>query len=374
MRTLTQQEAEDILYGACIYGTGGGGDLKEGLRIISEIYSNGIQVRIVSLEDVEKDWLIASPYYVGSVASPKKEIAEKLENLPKSKENVSVLAAKSLQNALGKKLDAVIATELGANIAWAMETAAFLNIPLVDADPAGRAVPDIAHTTFNIFDIPIAPFALANKYGDVLIVQSVANHGRAEDIARNFAISSGNIAGMCDHPISGERLMSTVIRDTLTNSERVGQARRLANEQDSSPINPICEAGKGRILIKGTVTSSNWKDVTGFIEGDITITSLDGNDCLSLWFRNEHMVARNDAGIVSIIPELITVVNLKDGHPILNPNCKEGLEVAVITYPAPKPWESEKGLAIFGPEYIGEDRAVYSQLKSLEEFSHTKQA
>ncbi|MEH7123021.1 DUF917 domain-containing protein [Bacillus sp. JJ1503] len=374
MRTLTQQEAEDILYGACIYGTGGGGDLKEGLRIISEIYSNGKQVRMVSLEDVEKDWLIASPYYVGSVASPKKEVVEKLENLLKSKENVSVLAAKSLQKALGKKLDAVIPTELGANIAWAMETAASLNIPLVDADPAGRAVPDIAHTTFNIFDIPIAPFALANKYGDVLIVQSVANHDRAEDIARNFAISSGNIAGMCDHPILGERLMSTVIRDTLTNSERVGKARRLANEQGLSPINPICEAGQGRILIKGTVTSSNWKDVIGFIEGNITISSLDGKDYLSLWFRNEHMVARNGDGIVSIIPELITVVDLNDGHPILNPNCKEGMEVAVITYPAPQAWETEKGLAIFGPEYIGENRELYSQLKSLADFSHTKQA
>ncbi len=86
------------------------------------------------------------------------------------------------------------------------------------------------------------------------------------------------------------------------------------------------------------------------------------------------MVARNGDDIVSIIPELITVVDLKDGHPILNPNCKEGMEVAVITYPAPQEWETEKGLAIFGPEYIGEDREVYSQLKSLGEFSHTTQA
>ena len=49
--------------------------------------------------------------------------------------------------------------------------------------------------------------------------------------------------------------------------------------------------------------------------------------------------------------------------PILNPNCITGMEVAVGTFHAPKVWESDKGLSIFGPEYIGLDRDTYFEIK-----------
>ena len=363
LKTLSQQEAEDMLYGACIYGTGGGGNLEEGLQIINKLYTSGKRIQLVPLDEAQDEWLIASPYYVGSAAPPKKELMDKLNKLPASNENVSVLAARALEQSFGRKLDAVIATELGANIAWAMETAAELGIPLIDADPAGRAVPDIAHTTFNIFDISIAPFALANRYGDVLIVQSVANHDRAEAIARSFAISSGNLAGMCDHPVTGRQLKQSVVPRTLSKSEAAGKAMRTAYEKGESPAELVCKAGNGKLMIKGRITSAEWKDVIGFIEGDVHIESFDGEDRISLWFRNEHMTVKRNNELIAIIPELISVLDLKTGKPILNPACEAGMEVAVLTFPAPKVWESEKGLAIFGPEYIGLKTDTYQNLK-----------
>lgn len=158
----------------------------------------------------------------GSVAPPSDEIRHRLALLTELPDEVSTLAARALQDYLGKPIQAVIATELGGNTSCAIETAIRLNVPLIHEDPAGRAVPDLAHTIFHIFDVSISPFALANRYGDTVIVQHAVNHDRAEQIARSFATISGNLAGVCDHPIDGSRLKQSVIPNTLTLAERVG--------------------------------------------------------------------------------------------------------------------------------------------------------
>ena len=365
MRTLNQQEAEDILYGASVFGAGGGGDFDAGLELIRGIYRNGKEVKIIHLDEVEDDWFIASPYYLGSVVPPQKDVAAKLANIEVFKEHVSTIAALALQSSLGRKLDAVLATELGANVAWAMEVAASLEIPLIDADPAGRAVPELDHTTFNLHGVSIAPFALSNEYGEVIIVKSVANHDRAEEHARAFAVASGNLAGICDHPIDGEKLKKSVIEGTINASEQMGRALRLANGKGNSPVASMLEVGNGNLLIEGVITSAAWEDKIGFIEGTVDITSFEQNKTLNLKFRNEFMYAESEGEIISIIPEIITVIDLDTGLPILNPSCKEGMKVAVLTFPAPEIWESEQGLSLFGPGYIGLDKEIYSTIKEF---------
>lgn len=370
MRRLQLTEVEDLLYGACIYGTGGGGSLDEALETVRRLYAEGNQVTLASLEEIGDEWLITSPYYVGSVAPPSEEIRHRLAHLTELPDEVSTLAAKALQDYLGKPIQAVIATELGGNTSCAIETAIRLNVPLIDADPAGRAVPDLAHTTFHIFDVSISPFALANRYGDTVIVQHAVNHDRAEQIARSFATISGNLAGVCDHPIDGSRLKQSVIPNTLTQAERVGRARRECLEEVRSPIENIVVAGNGKLLIEGTVLEATWKDVGGFIEGTVIIGENDHlNPLLTLWFRNEFMIARRGEEIISVIPELISVLDRHTGIPILNPTCQTGMEVAVITLPAPAYWESEKGLSIFGPTYLGLENDLYLALKKLDSWA-----
>lgn len=368
MRKLTLQEVEDLLYGACIFGTGGGGSLSEGLELVRKLYANGKAVSIISLDQVEDDWLIASPYYVGSVAPPPEEVRKRLEGLPVLPDEVATLAAKALQDYLGKELKAVIATELGGNTACAIETAIHLGVPLIDADPAGRAVPDLAHTTFHIYDVSISPFALANRFGDTLIVQHAVNHDRAEQISRAFAATSGNLAGVCDHPVDGKRLRESVIPGTLSQAEKVGRARRLSRAVGSIPAYAIAAAGNGSQLIHGVISEATWEDVGGFIEGEVTIVPMekDGSEPLTVWFRNEFMIARRGEEILSIIPELLTILDHTTGEPILNPSCQAGMIVDVVTFPAPAAWETEKGLSIFGPAYIGMEREAYDTLKEKE--------
>ncbi|MDF2680581.1 MAG: hypothetical protein K0R47_1771, partial [Brevibacillus sp.] len=289
-----------MLYGACIYGTGGGGSLTDGLALVRKLYADGKVVTTISVEEVGDDWLIASPYYVGSVAPPPEEVKKRLAGLPVLPDEVSTLAARALQAYLGKEMKAVIATELGGNTACAIETAIQLGVPLIDADPAGRAVPDLAHTTFHIYDVSISPFALANRFGDTLIVQHAVNHGRAEQIARAFAGTSGNLAGVCDHPVDGKRLKETVILGTLSKAEQVGKAMRQAREQGSTPAQAIAAAGDGRHLYYGVIRKATWEDVGGFIEGEVTIDPIEkcSDKPLTIWFRNEFMIAKQGEEIL----------------------------------------------------------------------------
>ena len=49
MKILTRQEAIDILYGCTVVGTGGGGSLEVGLRMIEKDYEEGKKLKLVSL-------------------------------------------------------------------------------------------------------------------------------------------------------------------------------------------------------------------------------------------------------------------------------------------------------------------------------------
>ncbi|WP_342514644.1 DUF917 domain-containing protein [Sporosarcina sp. FSL K6-1522] len=366
MRILSLQEAEDILYGACIHGAGGGGSLKEGLALLKAIYERGQQIKLISLDEVEDAWLIVSPYYVGSVAPPTAEAALKLEGLEVMEGNPSVFATLALQKHLKQEIKAICATELGGNTAWAMDVAAQLNLPIIDADPAGRAVPDLAHTTFNVFGASITPFALANRYGDSLVVESVVNHDRADQIARSFASVSGNFSGICDHPLQGDRFKEIVIDKTLTKSEQLGRARREALEQQKSPIQALLTKPNVTLITEGTVIQSDWRDATGFIEGDFVVEPFGHTneaEHFSIWFRNENMYIKKDEQLISIIPDVITVLDFETGEPILNPTCKVGEKVAIVNISSPEIWTTEQGLEVFGPNYIGMSNEDYNGLK-----------
>lgn len=351
MRDISLQEAEDILYGACILGAGGGGSLEEGLQLVRNIYERGQSIRIVSVDEIEDDWLVVSPYYVGSVAPPSEEIVEKLKGLKEVPGNPSVFATKALQDHLGKNVNAICATELGGNTAWAMDVAAAMQLPLVDGDPAGRAVPDLAHTTFNVHGASITPFALASRYGDHVIVEAVVNHDRADQIARSFAMISGNFSGICDHPLDGKRFKEYIIPNTLSRAGSIGHARRTGLAYD--PVAAIVRETDARLLTMGAIVESEWQDANGFIEGIIVVEDNDTKDTWNIWYRNENMFVKNGNELISVIPTIISILNRETGEPILNPQCRKGMEVAVVTFPSPDIWTTKEGLEVFGPKYIG---------------------
>ncbi|MGE5485656.1 MAG: DUF917 domain-containing protein [Ignavibacteriales bacterium] len=360
MRILDRQARRDVLLGCAVLGCGGGGDLDRGLQQVEDFEARGLRLRLAGLSDVPGDRMVGSPYYCGTI-SPEgsRRLDPSVEGLEQVCPNEPAVAFQALEEAMGGSFYGVLSTELGGgNTAVAMTVAAQRDLPLIDADPAGRSVPELIHSTLSLGGVSIAPFAVATRYGEVVVVRRVPNDARAEALARSIAVLSGGRAGVCDHPVTGARLKTTVIPGAISHAEKVGRALREAREKGRDPVAAVAEQGGGAVIFEGTVCEdSRWHDRNGLTEGFVLMEGFDrfgGREC-RVDYRNEHMVARLDGQIAVTVPDLITLLERESGQPVLNPVIKGGTRLAVVAMPAPAAWRTPAGLRVFGPAYAGLD-------------------
>ena len=199
MKKLNKQDLHDILLGAAIVGTGGGGSLTEGIKLVDKAYDEGCEFILAEVNEIPDDALIGSPYNCGSIGKLSTKQQKKYNELPQIKEAKEVAAIKVLEEYIGKEFYGVFATELGGgNTAAALNVAARLGKPIIDADPAGRSVPCLQHSTLFLNKVSITPMGLANNFGDTMVISSAANDDRAEILARTMAVSSFNSVGVVD--------------------------------------------------------------------------------------------------------------------------------------------------------------------------------
>lgn len=356
MKKLTRQEIIDILYGCTIVGTGGGGDLQLGLDLMQEDFDEGRELFMVDSYEIPDDAYIGVPYMCGSPASLN-TTDEKYARLPQLGYPESLLAFKTLEEHFGTKFYGAVSTELGgANTAYALHAACQLGVPIVDADPAGRSVPELQHSTFYVKDVPMTPIALATQFGDTMVIKDIVDDMRSEDIIRAVAIASGNRIGVADHPVTGRVLKESVIPNALSYTMKLGEALRLAKEKGEDAAEKIVEAGKGKILFRGIVSEWKVEETGGFIYGDTVlqgIGSYEGHQ-YKVWYKNEHLVSYLDGKVDVSVPDLICIVD-KNGEPVTNPNYENGMELTVFALPAPEIWKTERGLEVFGPRSFGFD-------------------
>ncbi|MFQ5794274.1 MAG: DUF917 domain-containing protein [Candidatus Bipolaricaulia bacterium] len=352
-RVLHRQELRDLLLGAAILGTGGGGSLKQGLEFTEEDLAAGRRFQLMSLSELPDDALIASPYVCGSI-SPEEGKGSRSDPTIAA----CVTAFQELATYLNEKFSGVVATEIGGgNTAIALSVSARADVPIIDADPAGRSVPELQHSTFCIHQVLIAPLAVVTPAGVVVIIKKVTDDSQAEKIARDLAVASGGQAGVTDHPARGAILKNSLIPGTLSTALEIGQSVRQARASGSDPVQAALDAGSGYLLFRGTLTQADWEIRAGFTVGQLTVqggTGYEGHR-YEIWYKNEHIISWFDGEVDITAPDLICVLEAETGQPIINPNAQEEMQVAVIGYRAPDMWRSEEGLRLFGPKHFGYD-------------------
>ncbi|MBQ9015274.1 MAG: DUF917 domain-containing protein [Firmicutes bacterium] len=357
MRTLTKQEVTDIIYGCTILGTGGGGTLEGGLEIVESDFEEGRDFILADLDEVPDEEMVAVPYVCGSVSPLTEEEEKKYAGLPSMEVTEAMRSFQVLEEYFGRPFYGVVSTELGGeNTADAFHVAALMGKPIIDADPAGRSVPELQHSTFYINDVPIQPLAVATPFGDTAVLNNVVNDFRAEDLVRAMAVVSKNIIGVTDHPTDGKTLKKSVIPKAITYAMDIGKALREANESGSDPAKAIAETGGGKVLFRGTVKEHGYDTIDGFTIGEVTVTGKDDfeNHEYKVWFKNEHIISYLDGKVDVTVPDLICIID-DEGVPVTNPFYEKGQGLNIIALPAPELWKTEKGLEVFGPKSFGFD-------------------
>ncbi len=310
MKELTKQDVHDILLGAAILSTGGGGSIEEGLEVVNQAFEDGLVFKLADLDDLDADDLIGTPYSCGNVSPLTPEQQIEYDKLPKTKETVEVSAIKSIEKYFNKKLAGVVATELGgSNTAMALEAGARLNIPLIDADPAGRSVPYLQQTTYYIKDIPIFPLAISNKFGDTMIITNTVSDERAEKLTRAAAMASFNQVGVVDHIGHWKDLRDALIPNTISLCLKVGHLARQSQEKKVNLAHAIVNELDGYFLFKGIVSETKWEDRDGFTYGDIYIKGEDEfeGDKFRIWVQNENIISWKNDEIFITVPDSINL-------------------------------------------------------------------
>ncbi|MCL2056056.1 MAG: DUF917 domain-containing protein [Oscillospiraceae bacterium] len=354
MRELTKQALYDILNGCAIAGTGGGGSLSEGLELIDRGLADGGVFKLAALDELPDDGVIGVPYCCGALTSQENN---PLAHYPELSEPLGVLAAQAMERYLGRGFAGFMSTELGgANTAQAFYTAAAMGRPIVDADPAGRSVPELQHSTFFLHDIPITPMAVADAYGNSAIIDKVVNDERAEHWARALAVASNNTVGVLDHPAKVSEIRGAVIEGAISYAEKLGAALRMAKASGEDTAQAVIDAGKGKRLFDGVVTLAEFEDRDGFTFGTIVLSgekSYSGHE-YKIWYKNENIISRLDGEIHVTVPDLICMLD-EFGDQQVNPLVKAGQRFTVFALPAPAQWTTKRGLECFGPRSFGFD-------------------
>jgi uncharacterized protein len=358
MINLQRQDLYDILYGCTILGTGGGGLLSKGLALIDKALEMGKTFTLVDFSEVPDEAWIATPYMCGSISPPDPKLDAQYAGLPVLDEPMPYLAYRALEEYFGTSFYGVTSTELGGgNTAEALYVAALLGKHIIDADPAGRSVPELQHSTYYLKGLPIYPMACANQFGDVAILPHVVNDVRAEALVRAMAVASKNRMGVADHPAQAKTLRDAIIRGAISYAWKLGKAFR-ETKAAGQPVAPVIAAiGGGFMLFQGTVSRHHFDTLEGFTVGDVYIRG-EGDYAGSeyhIWFKNEHMAAWRDGRVDASVPDLISVFNEDTVEPNLNPYFNEGMKVSVVGLPAPAEWRTPAGVEAFGPRHFGLD-------------------
>ena len=377
MRRLNKQEITDILVGCTVLGTGGGGNLATGLDYLRKDLEAGRTLDLMPLSELPDDALVATPYGCGAPAAEGDEVDPQFADLPRLDDSAAVLAFQKLSDYMGKPFTAVSTTELGGeNTAEALHIACVLGLPVLDADPAGRSVPELQHSTYYVKGEPIYPLSVATNFGESVIIENVPNDLRAEAIVRAIAVASGNEVGVTDHPMTGRVFKRSVIPDAISYAENIGRILRecgyepgagakscpaASTEPDAGPkpcpdaAAKIAAACSGKAAFRGTLIEAPWELRDGFNYGTIRLAGIgeyEGSE-LRITFQNETMAAWQDDHLIATVPDLICL--LDDGRPFTIPNFRDGMIMDVVLLPAADIWRSPEGVAVFGPRTQGVD-------------------
>ncbi|MBS7633757.1 DUF917 family protein, partial [Candidatus Bathyarchaeota archaeon] len=150
---MTYQELLDLVDGAAIFSSGGGGSSEGGYGIADKLTSEGYKARLVAPSEVPNEARVVNFACVGATTALDYD------------SEAAVKTLKTLEEYAGFSAFATIPVELGGfNTLAAVDVAARHNIPVTDADGAGRAVPEVHLKVYTIDGIPLTPMVAADAH------------------------------------------------------------------------------------------------------------------------------------------------------------------------------------------------------------------
>ena len=351
--TITHEDIADLCAGSVFLATGGGGDPYVSQILVEQSLRKYGSVGLVPLDAVPDDALVVA---IGEVGAP----TVSLEQLPIGTECLDVVDR--FEAWVGRKITHLVSFEVGgANSVIPLITAAAKNIPLIDGDGMGRALPEAQMMTFAIEGVCPGP-AVAVDYTGGSIYFDTKDTLLYERQVRNIAMAMGGMVFTAEHPMTGSEAKRAIVPGTISFALQVGQvlsANYGSAKQVEGPPRALFEQsdyGVLKHLYTGKIVDINRKIVGGFDVGEARIEAV-GSDAppLTLSIKNEFLVARLGDKVVASVPDLITMVDHESSSPINSERVHYGQRVTVFGIGCPPHYRTEKALQVVAPRNFGFD-------------------
>lgn len=357
----TKQDCEDLVRGCVIYGTGGGGDPKKGLKLLLNALEEGLALEWVDVADIPDDAWTCSPFGMGSIAPLSPETSKEMKRFGLLQNTSGTSAGKAvveLADYAGVEIAALVPVELGgSNTVKPLVEGSRLGIPVVDGDYAGRAVPEEVQGTPYLFGKDGFPQASVDAWGNVVIIKSACNPFMLERVGKMISVAAFTGCDIAGTLLIGREMKEVVVNGTITKSLGLGRAVREAFDRGDDPVRRAVEYTKGWLLFEGDVVSKDWEDRDGYMFGTMVIkgSAEFTGQTMEIWFKNENHVSWLDDDPFVCSPDLICVMEKSTGEGLTNTVLDVGHGVAVLGIRGLEAFRSDRGLASAGPRYFGFD-------------------
>ena len=354
----TPQDCEDLLEGALWMGTGGGGSFDEGMTKLKKVMGEGLSLEWVPADQIQDDtWTVTIGLH-GSIAPMSQEILREISDLGlvETQEWYLTKAVKELGESLEQDFNCIVPAELGPDsVAIPLAVGAYLGIPVVDGDYVGRAVPEEAQTTYCLHNKQSNLFAGVDRWGNSIFVKNAVNTHFLERMAKMLAVASYGDIAVATTPLIAKEMKRILVPGTLSQCLEIGQVLRASRKKGRDPIDAVVNVINGWRLFNGTVEGLETEDRDGYYFGTVHIkgSGVYQDQTLKVWFKNENLITWLNGNSWVCSPDLISLVDRKNGRGIYNAELKQGDEVAVIGMKGIEDFRTDYGLTLAGPEHFG---------------------
>jgi uncharacterized protein len=335
-RTLGAIDLEDILNGATILGSGGGGPYALGKQIVEYLVK---QPQPVMLADPDTD--VADTQTMAVSAAVGSPVAIGSGSFPM---DIAAGAFKQLQSLLqpttGQAFSFVLPGEVGAgNTFIPMTTAVIMGIPILDASGAPRAMPTLSMATYAVQkDIQISPIVISSPQTSLTF--SAQDARSAEGPLRGIigGAGFGEYAGVAFWAMTGALLKQpgAAIHHSITYAQELGKTLRMATENHLNPVEAVRQYLNGYTVFIGALVDPGETTQGGFDWGTTIVQGSNPAEQVWIYNQNENLIAWNTLSSrpLCIGPDLICYLTT-DGVPFTNADLQPytGKQVAVIAAP-----------------------------------------
>jgi DUF917 family protein len=119
----------------------------------------------------------------------------------------------------------------------------------------------------------------------------------------------------------------------------------------------LSETG-GFDLFRGKIIDVQRRTEQSTTVGEVAIDGLGAHasERLTVWFKNENLVAQLDSGrLLASTPDIITIIDADTGQAITTDRLRYGFRVIVLGMPVDDKWRTPAGVALGGPRSFGFD-------------------